>query len=493
MALALLGSACGAGSGSADSVSPLALPFTVAATVWPGTLASQWTAQNAQGPIRFAVGNSDLDLHSALWPSDAGGVLKLPLGAGPHTLYAQSRQDDGSWSPLAQASASGTAVRMDAGGGVGFSCFLGPDGKIFCLGLNDRGQLGVGDSLSRGLGTAPAQAAAAVILPAGTTAVALAVGGAHACLLDQKGGVRCWGDNLFGQLGVASGDSRGTTTQDVGDGLLEVALPDPAVQIAAGGTLTVASLASGTAVAWGGAIGRGKVVALQLPSQAAVVDLVAGDAHACLLMADGTVACLGANGAGQLGTGDILPRQPAAALTAVNLGSGRQAIMLRAGGAQTCAVLNNLQLKCWGRTAGATAELSTADSLAAVPLGDNHYPLDVAVGAGHLCVLRDDQQVFCYGLNDQGQLGQGSQADAVYPSLDAGGKLSPPAAVDFGSEAPLPRGVIAGASHSCVLLADGSRRCWGGNQFGQLGLGDTVARGRASTDMGAALLAVQLP
>ncbi|MCX6014462.1 MAG: hypothetical protein NT020_02535 [Chloroflexales bacterium] len=72
------------------------------------------------------------------------------------------------------------------------------------------------------------------------------------------------------------------------------------------------------------------------------------------------------------------------------------------------------------------------------------------------------------------------------------GQPAPPASrsVRLGSSAPIQ--VTAGDRFSCALLNDGSVKCWGENGSGQLGLGDTDARGDNTNEMGLYLPAVDL-
>ena len=52
--------------------------------------------------------------------------------------------------------------------------------------------------------------------------------------------------------------------------------------------------------------------------------------------------------------------------------------------------------------------------------------------------------------------------------------------------------VAAGSVHSCALLENGSIKCWGRNDYGQLGLGDTAYRGDTPGQMGDMLPEVDL-
>lgn len=89
----------------------------------------------------------------------------------------------------------------------------------------------------------------------------------------------------------------------------------------------------------------------------------------------------------------------------------------------------------------------------------------VAVGGYHACVLTGRGDVRCWGDNTYNQLGLGhtNLRTNVHPYQNA--------LVDLGGVA---TDVVAGANHTCALLSDKSIRCWGRNQNGQLGLGNTT-------------------
>lgn len=72
--------------------------------------------------------------------------------------------------------------------------------------------------------------------------------------------------------------------------------------------------------------------------------------------------------------------------------------------------------------------------------------------------------MFSWGNNDQGQLGVGDVTlrDSISSALNIGAAAT---------------AITAGAYHNCILLQDGKVACWGGNQYGQLGLGHNVSIG----------------
>lgn len=80
----------------------------------------------------------------------------------------------------------------------------------------------------------------------------------------------------------------------------------------------------------------------------------------------------------------------------------------------------------------------------------------------HACVLLLDGTIRCWGSNQHGQLGDGTQADRFFPTVVPG--LSNAVLLD------------AGEAAVCAVLRDGTVRCWGNNESGQLGDGSTMTR-----------------
>jgi alpha-tubulin suppressor-like RCC1 family protein len=118
-----------------------------------------------------------------------------------------------------------TALQVACGTDNGRTCAILDDGTLKCWGNNTGGVLGLGDTLSRGSG--PQQMGnrlPAVDLGLGRTALQVAVGNNHTCAILDDGSVKCWGDNSQGQLGLGDTQSRGAAAGQMGASLPRVQL-----------------------------------------------------------------------------------------------------------------------------------------------------------------------------------------------------------------------------------------------------------------------------
>lgn len=234
--------------------------------------------------------------------------------------------------------------------------------------------------------------------------------------------------------------------------------------------------------------------------------LALGELHTCVVLDDGSLKCFGSNSLGQIGSGGSValgdsPGEMGDSLLSVRLGSPRRVVAVSTGTLHTCALLDDGVVKCFGD--GRSGRLgngvgdpvgrsaaSMGDGLPAVSLGTGRRATAIATGAAHTCALLDDGTVKCWGANDEGQLGLGDTDARGDAPGEMGDVLS---TVDLGLAAhERVTAIAAGDAHTCALFSTGSVKCWGSGTNGRLGLGDENTRGDEPLEMGAALPAVNL-
>jgi hypothetical protein len=216
----------------------------------------------------------------------------------------------------------------------------------------------------------------------------------------------------------------------------------------------------------------------------------------CAVNDAGSVFCMGNNAFGTLGQGDTVHRSTP---TLVDLGTGVRAQSVDLFKLTACAVLVGGSVKCWGENTYGQLGLEDSadrgklaeqmgDTLPTVNLGTGRTAVSVKVGEAHACAILDDGSVKCWGRNQRGQLGYG---DVIQRGDGAGemGDALPAVALGTGRTAV---SISAGFEHTCAVLDDQSLKCWGWNGYGGLGYGDITQRGDGAGEMGDALPAVAL-
>jgi len=388
------------------------------------------------------------------------------LGLGDVSHRGDEPGEMGDSLPIVNLGTNLTVIALSAGGY--HNCAVLDNGQVKCWGYNDLGQLGLGDTANRGDGLSEmGDALPAVDLGTGRMATAITAGErGHTCSLLDNGQVKCWGNNSAGQLGIGDTTSHGAAASEMGDAL-------PAVSLGTGRTVTALS---------------------------------AGGGHTCTILDNGQIRCWGQNSEGELGLGDTAnrgdgPGEMGDALPVVDLGTGRTATAVTAGFHQTCALLDNGQIKCWGINdygqlgLGDTVNRGEGpgemgDALPTVDLGTGRAAVAVVAATGNrfTCALLDNGQVKCWGINTAGELGLGDTTTRGSGSGEMGDALP---AINLGASRTA-TAVSAGNADVCALLDNGRVKCWGANNFGLLGLGDTTIRGDEPGEMGDALPAVDL-
>ncbi|MDI1430884.1 RCC1 domain-containing protein [Polyangium sorediatum] len=269
-------------------------------------------------------------------------------------------------------------------------------------------------------------------------------------------------------------------------------------QIAAGGAHTCALFEDGSARCFGAAgVRRGAYGAPPVPGVVGAVELALGGAHACARRADGTALCWGHNAFGQVGDGTTDgPRPPTQVLGLAG------ATAIAAGAAHTCAIVGGGKVVCWGRgdrgqlgakppgPAGKPPATEVPSPLPASPGGRAPSAVaglfgatKIALGGRHACALGPGGLVACWGEDESGELG--SVRPPSSPAKPRPGPRPTPRLVSVkGIEGAI--AIALGAAFGCVLLADGSVRCWGDNTAAQLGDGTTDARAESVVVKGVA-------
>ena len=114
-------------------------------------------------------------------------------------------------------------------------------------------------------------------------------------------------------------------------------------------------------------------------------------------------------------------------------------------------------------------------------------PVALALGGNTTCALSSTGLVKCWGFNGTGELGLGhtkNRGDSLLPSQFTG--------ADLGAGRKATAISISGNGSACAVLDGGDLKCWGNNQFGQLGTGDLKNLGDKPNQMGDALKPIAL-
>ena len=334
------------------------------------------------------------------WGSDGNGRL----GNGAVT------GNQGTPTPVALP-AGRRAVSISAG--WEHTCAVLDDGSAACWGADGSERLG------NGAVAGDQQLPSPVALPAGRRAVTISAGWEHSCATLDDGSAVCWGSDASGQLGNGPAVA---TTQPVP---APVTLPAGrrAVAITAGFFWSCAVLDDGALMCWGegaydglaGSTDQPTPTAVSLPLGRRATAVSGGDFHSCALLDDGAASCWGVDLNGGLGNG--APAGTAFTPSAVLLPTGAHATAVGAGRLHSCVALTNGSMLCWGLDA--TGQLGNGGG----PLADPDQPspvvvsipigrqvLAIAVGGDNSCALLDNGSLWCWGLDTNLQVGDGATA-----------------------------------------------------------------------------------
>jgi alpha-tubulin suppressor-like RCC1 family protein len=296
----------------------------------------------------------------------------------------------------------------DIAGGSSVTCAVA-HGNAYCWGSNLDGNLGNG---AQGPGS---------LVPV------LAVGGArrvtlgeqHSCALTSSGGAKCWGANYLGTVGDGTITSANvlspTDVLGLGSGVAQISSGD--------GFHTCARSVGGGLRCWGsnsigqlgiGAINTNSATPLTVTLPGPVSDVAAGFSHTCAVV-DHSLWCWGVAGDGALG----IPSPPVFADLPVRVPGLHDVERVAAGLDHTCAITCDHSLYCWGIEQNSSLfGLSgfVTQSFTPERVHEPRNVSEVAVGFAHSCVVDDRGRLYCWGANRFGELGVGDTVDRTTPT-----------------------------------------------------------------------------
>lgn len=280
------------------------------------------------------------------------------------------------------------------------------------------------------------------------------------CALSMENLLHCWGNNLYGQLGVSHFENTSAATR-------VEAIDEPIKDFMTGWYHNCVITLDDKVKCWGrNAYGQvGQPVNVETPNytQAQEVtglrttakQLSAGNAHGCALLVDNTVQCWGRNNLGQLGNGSFTDsHQP---VDVVGLTNVRE---LAVGENQSCAIRNDTSLWCWGNNSqgqlGYPSTTYVRRATAQVVPGFESGVASADSGWTTTCVVTTSGAAMCVGDGRYGNLGNGTQASSFVPTQV------------YGLNGGVSR-IQLGLQHGCAVKTSGEIFCWGNNVEGQVG------------------------
>ena len=307
---------------------------------------------------------------------------------------------------------------------------------------------------------------------AGQKVIYLSGGQSHTLALTSDGKLFAWGLNFAGELGD------GTTTDSFAPlavNMTGALAGKTVIDAIAGRNFSVALTSDGQLFSWGrslyGVLGDGTGTDRPLPGPVdmsalagkTVIAIEGMESYLLALTADGKLFAWGQNRYGQLGDGTTTERVTPVPVDMSGALAGKSVTFMAAGFSHSLAVTSDGQLFGWGvNFNGELGDGTTTDRLTAVPLSTTgplagKRVVALAAGQDHSLAVTSDGLLFAWGYNGDGEVGDGTIINRTTPvQLTASGPLAGKRITD----------VAATYLTSLALTDDGQLYSWGLNQFG---------------------------
>lgn len=415
-----------------------------------------------------AEGWRSVAVASAAWErADApdGPWLALPDSAGVSfsdetapidgslRFYRRRVELDGGSATFSEPTSGRRLAFKDIVGGVDYTCAVTGGSRVWCWGSNARGELGRAEESANTSTPAPVEGLGEVTSIAAGAIPTLSGPVGFTCVTTPESGVWCWG-SVMG----TSGTSRPVQIEGT----------ESAGHVFAGGAQACITDSDGIRC-WGAFLGNSEITSSALPVDTEILSQFTGTPVPLTVFADvamggGLGGCAARGSDRQTIACWPGPDQVAAYF---DVGTNVSALWRGSNAAHRCAITTSGSVRCWGEGSSGQlgqGEKASSDSPVTV-LGLEDSPVvEVSVGSSHTCARQVSGSVRCWGNGTFGQLGHGQSGEGVEA-------LAPVNVADSSGMTH----VTAGSYATCAIK-EHQVYCWGSNEYGQLGTGDTAPR-----------------
>lgn len=346
--------------------------------------------------------------------------------------------------PISLGTPPGPMNFVSVATGRDFACALTARGVAYCWGAN-------GSSPALGNGTTTGRPGVKRVI-GGLIFSSLTAGGEHSCGITAEGTAYCWGSNIWGELGNGSQDNQSYVPIMVSGNLKFLSL-------SAGGFTTCGVTVEREGYCWGSQ-NRHERAPVLVPGGTGLSSLAVGSTRICGSGKNGTTYCWVIEPVGKsYSSPEVVSAE--IRLATLSLDSSESSV--------NCGMTTSGAAYCWGkndhgelgngRGGDETTSANDSDRPVLVSGGLNFKLL--TVGYAFACGITRNGPTYCWGLNDLGQLGNGTRENSNVPVPVRGG-------LGFVS-------LSAGPNFTCGVVSGGTLYCWGDNESSQLGNGSQAA------------------
>lgn len=360
-------------------------------------------------------------------------------------------------------------VISDVTAGRDSSCAVA-DGRAYCWGRNDYGQLGTPDVASTTYSAVPVPVDTSGLL-ANRRVTKIEGGTLRTYCAIADGQPYCWGNNQYGSFGNGTNGAGNTSNVPVATNVSGLLAGKTVTDISLGDGHTCA-VADGAAYCWGtgggGRLGDGYTTTRLTPAAVVgytgtVTAVAAASGHGCAVVS-GAAYCWGANNLNQLGNGSTTGSNSATPVD-VSVNSalhGKTVVDIDAGSSTTCALTSDGMAACWGEgLSGAVGNgQNTVTPIPSAVTGavSGKNLVSLRMQANRACVLDDTGAAYCWG-SSAGDGSGGTRTSSVAISTISTTLLYNKTLTGIG---------LGDSIQSCAT-AGTELYCWGINTYGQLG------------------------